>query len=249
MPKTDHSSAGSNSRPRPLAPTCNVTLIRDDLTTILCEVTSSIRTRSLSDENCDSNLLSATGQLCSGEKVPNASVNSKDKNNNFIAGSDNTVQGGAGTGDLKELLLCLRPIRDGDETIGEDFRFVKTKSTGLLSKKTKEKDDISATKFMTDDKDVATMINKNAGVTKDALEHSATEATLFDIKAKINKMKQHKSRPVKKRPLSSTSAELLGGEHGNKKIRTSKLNAGGVMVIDTEKSVAESLMLMSSHRK
>merc|ERR1719162_2249357 len=40
---SETSNAGSTARPRPLAPTCNITLIRDDLTTILCEVTSSIR--------------------------------------------------------------------------------------------------------------------------------------------------------------------------------------------------------------
>jgi len=247
---TSDTSNGSRSRPRPLAPTCNVTLIRDDLTTILCEVTSSIRTRSLSDENCDSTLLSGSGgQVCPGEKGPNA-----------VAGSDNTVQGGAGISDQKELLLCLRPIRDGDETIGEDFRFVKSKCAGMDRKKNQERNDMSPTKLITHDKDIAMMRTtkmtvRNAGVVKDGTEHSGTELTLSDIKAKLNKMKQNKSRPMKKRPLSSTPATKAGVpgnttnvEHSNKKMRTSTSKGGGLRVIDTEKSVAESLMLMSSHK-
>jgi len=260
---SDTSNAGLSSRPRPLAPTCNVTLIRDDLTTILCEVTSSIRTRSLSDENCDSALLSgSSAQVCSGEKGLHAFANSKDNNNNFIVESDNNVQASAGTSDLKELLLCLRPIRDGDETIGEDFQFLETKPTGLLNKKNREKDELYATKLITDENDVSTMITtkvsvKNTGVAKEGMDLSATETTLFDIKARINKMKQNRSRPVKKRRLSSTTLAMKGGicseslnrENGDKKMRTSKPKTEGGRAIDTEKSVAESLMLMSSHRK
>merc|ERR1740117_1185680 len=46
-------SDASNRRPRPLAPTCNICLIRDDLTTIWCEVTSSIRTVTTDDDQTD----------------------------------------------------------------------------------------------------------------------------------------------------------------------------------------------------
>ena len=42
-------SKGKERRSRPLAPACNISLIRDDLSTIWCELTSSIRTRSPND--------------------------------------------------------------------------------------------------------------------------------------------------------------------------------------------------------
>ena len=97
----DTPNTGSSARQRPLAPTCNVTLIRDDLTTILCEVTSSIRTRSLSDANYDAILLSGGRQTCPGEKGPNGAANCKENNNSIVAGSNSNVQGVAGAGDMR----------------------------------------------------------------------------------------------------------------------------------------------------
>merc|ERR1712238_422888 len=67
------------------APTCRMWLIRDDLTTVWCEVTSSIRNKS-SDED-------------TREEKP---TNSK-----FTESSDVS-----GTNIDQELLLCLRPIRN-----------------------------------------------------------------------------------------------------------------------------------------
>jgi len=227
------SNDGSSTRPRPLAPTCNITLIRDDLTTILCEVTSSIRTRSLSDENCDAALLQGAG-----EKISNA--------------SDDTVQGGAGTDDLKELLLCLRPIRDGEETLGEDLRFVKTKFVGRVCKKNQDREE---NKFTSDDNATAPMVTKKVIGKSVGIEHSTTDAPFVGAKTKTNKVKQSKSRPMKKRPLTSTivantvSCNVPSEEPVKQKMRTTKSSAGGVRSIDAEKSVVESLMLMSSHRK
>merc|ERR1711957_349870 len=43
-------SRSNDHRKKPLAPTCRMCLIRDDLTTVWCEVTSSIRNKS-SDED------------------------------------------------------------------------------------------------------------------------------------------------------------------------------------------------------
>ena len=71
-------------------------LIRDDLTTVWCEVTSSIRDRSLDEE---------------GEEKPAAE--------SAGASSDPTAL----TLENKELLLCLRPIRDGEKKVDESLRF------------------------------------------------------------------------------------------------------------------------------
>lgn len=248
---SDTSNTGSSARQRPLAPTCNVTLIRDDLTTILCEVTSSIRTRSLSDENCDAILLSGGGQVCPGEKGSNGAANCKEKNNSIAAGSDSNVQGAAGAGDMKELLLCLRPICDGEDMMSEDFRFVKSKSIGHCCKTKQEREDM---KHITDDNPAVAMATSK--LTGKGIGLPRKDLTLFDMKVEMNKMKQSKSRPMKKRPLTSitgSKAEALdnypSNEPANQKLRTAKITGSGVRSIDAEKSVVESLMLMSSHRK
>ena len=64
------------------------------------------------------------------------------------------MQGVTGAGDMKELLLYLRRICDGDEMMSEDFCFVKSKSIGHLCKTKQEREDM---KHITDDNPVATM--------------------------------------------------------------------------------------------
>lgn len=103
----------SGLRPKPLAPACNICLIRDDLTTIWCEVTSSIRTRSLKDETSDDFSPSALTVVS-----PNQAKDSRSSNLGSCDDVDDVSKD-----DVKELLLCLRPIRDGDEKVGEEFRF------------------------------------------------------------------------------------------------------------------------------
>jgi len=109
----DSSSARNGPRPKPLAPACNICLIRDDLTTIWCEVTSSIRTRSLRDENIDEELGPLEAKL-----FPPSVAQSLDEDP-------------SSKGEIKELLLCLRPIRDGEEPVDESLRFVPPKNVEL----------------------------------------------------------------------------------------------------------------------
>jgi len=90
-------SQSNDHRKKPLAPTCRMWLIRDDLTTVWCEVTSSIRNKS-SDED-------------TREEKP---TNSK-----FTESSDVS-----GTNIDQELLLCLRPIRNSAKKVDESLRFV-----------------------------------------------------------------------------------------------------------------------------
>lgn len=78
-------------------------LIRDDLTTIWCEVTSSIRTKDVPEVPVDPE--KSEGSSVGAEKLPSSE-------------SDSTP-----LVESKELLLCLRPIRDGDKKVDPKYRF------------------------------------------------------------------------------------------------------------------------------
>mmetsp|Transcript_11614 Transcript_11614/g.21708 ORF Transcript_11614/g.21708 Transcript_11614/m.21708 type:complete len:532 (-) Transcript_11614:2638-4233(-) len=105
-------SDASNGRPRPLAPTCNICMIRADLSTIWCEVTSSIRTRSINEEQFDMSTVATS--TSSKKKCQYSEVNSDDQTSTNCSTEDQ----------IKELLLCLRPIQDGTEKVSVDLRFI-----------------------------------------------------------------------------------------------------------------------------
>ena len=120
VPSREDSSTGSEddvygSRPKPLAPTCNVCVIRKDLSTVWCEITSSIRTCKSEDDESGEALSSLTG---SGPKASSSESGSADEQPQQDEEQDNK---GSST---HELLLCFRPIRDGEEEVGEELRFV-----------------------------------------------------------------------------------------------------------------------------
>jgi hypothetical protein len=171
----------TGGRPRPLAPTCNICLIRNDLSTIWCEVTSSIRTRSLNEENL------VTPITASSSPVDKKRVN-----------GTNTMNGSESTSDddqVKELLLCLRPIRDGDNKVGSKFKFV-------------------------------------PGIKKEQ------EGVHHDDAIITQKVEMSKSRPMKKRPLPASDLRKC-------EKKPALDNSGS----EAEKSVVESLILMSSHKQ
>jgi hypothetical protein len=84
-----------------MTPTIRLCLLRDDLTTVWCEVTSSIRDLAV-------------------DEVEDEKVVSKCTDNIDTMGSKPH---------LKELLLCLRPVRGGDKKVDESLRFVPPKRT------------------------------------------------------------------------------------------------------------------------
>ena len=116
----DSSSLRNGPRPKPLAPACNICLIRNDLTTIWCEVTSSIRTRSLKDENSDELLGPLEEKTLSSSATQSVDANRKTED-----------EDSSGEGEIKEILLCLRPIRDGLDTVDESLRFIGPKNVDL----------------------------------------------------------------------------------------------------------------------
>ena len=70
----------------PLAPACIVCLIRNDLTTIWCEVTSSIHIRNCNDEDYDLGII---------DLIPKVEMDTQEEKPNW---------------EEKEMLLCFRPI-------------------------------------------------------------------------------------------------------------------------------------------
>ena len=96
------------SRPKPVAPTCDICVIRKDLSTIWCEVSSSIRTRTLDDDG------GAEGIVSAGTKMS-------------VSENSNGIDQAKSSSDVHELLLCFRPIRDGKEGVREELRFVPPK--------------------------------------------------------------------------------------------------------------------------
>jgi len=93
-------SRSNDHRKKPLAPTCRMCLIRDDLTTVWCEVTSSIR--SIRNKSSDEDAWE--------EKA----IHSNSPENSEI--SRTKID--------QELLLCLRPIRNSGKKVDESFRFI-----------------------------------------------------------------------------------------------------------------------------
>lgn len=127
-------SDAPGKRHRPLAPSITVRLVRDDLTTIWCEITSSIRTRPPNDEDEKANIYApvATSVTVSGNSgkpgKPSSPANQE--------GSE-SVDTSEGTEiEEKEILLCFRPIREGD-VVSSEFRFVKKQAAGSSDDKLK----------------------------------------------------------------------------------------------------------------
>jgi hypothetical protein len=102
-----------------------VCLIRSDLTTIWCEVTSSLRTKDNDDDSGDINsLLEVKNLHQSSSSVENLSRKMESEVESMHESDDaNLVQKVTVMPQVKEILLCLRPIRDGDNKTDEINRF------------------------------------------------------------------------------------------------------------------------------
>lgn len=173
-----------------MSPTIRMCLIRDDLTTVWCEVTSSIRDRAHEDEVGD-------------EKATSKSTDSNDTT------ASKPVQ--------KELLLCLRPIRDGDKKVDESLRFCPRSRNGAPPS------------------------------AQDLEEGIVSSDTNEKVATSNNNPNKSSNRPPKKRVLATDSMDSFSApdeapqkkrsKHGNVEQST---NAS-----DTEKSVVESLLKMN----
>jgi hypothetical protein len=207
-----------------MAPTCKVCLIRDDLTTVWCEVTSSIRTRSVEEESPFDAL---TAELA-GTGPPEPSVKSTSD------APPGALKEAAKEETVTELLLCLRPIRDGEKKVGESLRF-KREMEGEQSKQNSS-----------DGAEGRAAVSSSSGGPQNSSENASS-----------NRSRDPAKRPPKKRPHQAQEAADSDGSaeeevvdvSPTKKRRSSKQEGAKTPVNasdDTEMGVVESLMLMSN---
>lgn len=186
-------------------------LIREDLSTVWCEVTSSIRTRTSEEEDGE-------------EKMANSKSSSSISDTN-----------GSKDGQL-ELLLCLRPIREGDKKVDESLRFVPA-----------AKGNSSPARNAFSEAFVSTSSGDNNHDEKGDSDMMSAESQPTDPAAVLSQ--ESAKRPPKKRALT-VGMETLSTEQDNSP-RTQKhtkgegSGKGDRASDDTEKSVVESLMLMN----
>jgi hypothetical protein len=136
----------------------------------------------------------------------------------------------------KEVLLCLRPIRDGDK-VDESLRFAPpTRSEATLSAALFNDPIVSSSSGgnnTQDDKADSDRISSSA-----PSNQSFSKATGSSLK--------EKKRPPKKRALKSTNADDFPTHEDVPKKRTkTDVRGHSSNSSDTEKSVVESLMLMN----
>lgn len=238
-------------RPKPLAPTCNVCLIRDDLTTIWCEVTSSIRTRSLKEED-ESNPFSDT--ISSAVMTTTTSLESSEEK-----GTESVPSQPSGADEIKELLLCLRPIRDGEEKVDESLRFatVPTSSTSLPIEHDVVVSENNAMTGNTPAPSSELTPNTSSGSGNSAFNTNDSAGSTHSVNSPVAKMtEQMKMRPPKKRRIreqpQAVVVPLMTGSSDKTmsppKICSPESNAKKENLLSTtarEQSVVESLMLMS----
>ena len=202
-------------RKKPLAPTCKVCLIRDDLTTVWCEVTSSIRTRTLEEDVPDAST-AVSSSAAKSAATPPSSSNSENPSS------------GPKEDPVKELLLCLRPIRDGEKKVDEALRF---KPRNMVVQKSSELADVA------EGAAVSSSSGDRMQIDNASRENSAGSASTEPSK-----------RPPKKRPPPprETSDSTEDGIAASPTKRQRQSGQGPAQASDTEKSVVESLMLMSN---
>jgi len=211
--REETSSSGSDTsnsngrRKKTVAPTCRMCIIRKDMTTMWCEVTSSIRTRTLEHESPDSQSSSSLSETDDAPKPV----------------------------EVKELLLCLRPIGDGEKKVDESLRFVspKNNSTEGVSQLSPEGIFSSSSGYVKNEDKMSSEKTSSGG----GLNSNSTSSSQLDYSSSLEQSKG----PPKKRPLTFDGEENPQTKRSKSKADDSQSPHSP----DTEKSVVESLMLMN----
>ncbi len=194
-------------------------MIRDDLSTIWCELTSSIRTRPSDDVDKELVVVSASQQKTGSQK------------NSQHIGSIESAASSESVYEEKELLLCFRPIREGG-AVGAELRFCPQikKNDGSDGHISLEDKKVLST-YSTSSK------NKSASNGTDIPSLGKTQAATSPPLSVASK----KNRPPKKRKYESDD-----DSQGNGPSRKYRNCDTQVEVID-EKSAVESMMELAKN--
>lgn len=214
-------SISEGCRARQFAPTCSICMIRSDRTTVWCEVTSSIRTRCLKTE-ADDAISPLDKPLQKVGKGP------------FLPCEEEPPQE---TIMMKELLLCLRPIREGEQGLPESAMQVRKHNNSKKPTKTADK----AVQQVTSS-------SANTGSGSSLADSSLRDGSGGKKKSMLSS--DSGSGSPCETGLSGAGAGGVLGKYKKEGRKTtdspSKFGSTSSIPTDTEKSVVESLMLMSN---
>jgi len=222
----DNSSNHLNGRrSKPLTSMCNICLIRDDLTTLWCEVTSSIKTQLSDDE-------------VKGCPSPKPAVSGS--SSTYSTTTENKPESEVQQDKVKELLLCLRPIREGDEKASAKLQFT-PKTNSVSSVNNVEMKSIEK-------------MNKQSDTVNDKKIIPSPSHDTKSISTVVELVPQVK-RPMKKRPLArintteiQSTVEKRLTQNTTPFVETNGQSLTSEVTTEKEQSVVESLILMS-HKK
>ncbi|CAB9503998.1 expressed unknown protein [Seminavis robusta] len=230
-------SSNSNGRNKPLAPTCNVCLIRDDLTSLWCEVTSSIRTRTVEDDTPTTEVDASNdskNDKGNSVKAPEGTKSSKTTSADAIP-EDAPAPVEEKAPETVELLLCLRPIRDGGK-VDDSLRFIPQKKMRAT--------DSGASSPMPLFGDPSTSVA--VGVAERAVSSTSNGDLSSEPVSEVSTGENGKSAQRKRQGPGENEAGTTE-QQGNRAKRP-RVKDGPPSSSETEKSVVESLMLMSHNR-
>merc|ERR1711862_92920 len=262
FPSREDSSSSDNDenssaarKPKPLAPTCTVCLVRLDLTTIWCEVTASIRTTVVEVE--DDIPIPENKNTKENKKGSN---NNNNNNSNAPPTTQENTESPLETNE-KEVLLCLRPLRDG-ENVGEELRFdpVASKSKEKAPPTSQLPTQSDTTKTEGDPIMLTSPTNTSprADIATNVSDNVSSSVNSANSSNSVNNKKQKKSNhaspkglPFKKRSAAHESKALNASRLLNEDtlLPGQQHNSVSLSTTDTEKSVVESLMLMCNKPK
>uniref|UniRef100_A0A7S4S3B8 Uncharacterized protein n=4 Tax=Ditylum brightwellii TaxID=49249 RepID=A0A7S4S3B8_9STRA len=206
------------------------------------------------------------------DRATNLSNTTNNANSNNNNGQD--PQSAPQKEEVKELLLCLRPLRDGEEKVGEELRFIP------VAKRAKLGEHATAVLSSSEGNTPATSPIPPAAVSSSNIGGASVRPAMTTSMGHESANEGPSAEscpgspgnfPMKKRPMKKRAYYSNGGDNNNninteshhhshrqqqhhvhKKSRVtppSSESMGPEHPTDTEKSVVESLMLMSNHAK
>ena len=203
-----------------LPPACKVSLIRNDLSTIWCELTASIRTKA------EPIAVPPSSPVKQGGKPKKEGSNSNSESNEESTSSSESEQQTE-----KELLLCFRPFREG-EKVGEELRFCPKAGEDTDGSSSILASSVDATKVSSmDSTNVSSMTSPSSKASSSKKASKKAAATPASAKS----LSEKKQSSKKKRHLEVEE-------------KMSRSDDNETQVDANEKSAIETMMKLANHK-